>query len=147
METKLIRERYKIVRLLYAEEEYALAEAVDIQDRETPVYLANLYAGSLLHRYGRIYAGLRPEQCPAFHRIFLEENTLVVLFEDSRGYPIDQQFFQGDHWNWQERLDYTEYFLHEALQLEGLPPEIGCAALHSENVLILPPEKKARLPR
>ncbi len=145
METKLVRERYKIVRVLYAEEEYALVEAVDIQDRETPVYLLNLYGGTLLHRYGRIYANLHPEQCPAFQRIFLEEETLVTVFTDRQGYPIDQLFYQRDSWNWQERLAYTEYFLHEALQLESLPPEVGCAALQSENVLIVPLEKKVRL--
>ena len=131
----MIRERYKIVRILYQREEYMLAEAVDIQDRETPVCLINLYTGSLLHRYGRIYADLRPEQCAAFHRVFLEGKTLAAVFSDCGGIPIDRMFFKGDKWRWPERLEYTELLLHAALLLEELPPEIGCAVLRSENVL------------
>ena len=135
METILIRERYKIVRILYQKQDYMLAEAVDIQDRETPVCLINLYAGSLLHRYGRIYAGLQNGQCAAFQRVFLESDTLAAVFSDARGIPIDQMFFKGDRWRWPERLEYAELLLHAALLLEELPPEIGCAALCSENVL------------
>ena len=135
METILIRERYKIVRILYQAEEYMLAEAVDIQDRETPVCLINLYGGSQLHRYGRIYAGLQSGQCAAFQRVFLESETLAAVFSDSKGIPIDQMFFKGDGWRWPERLEYAELFLNAALRLEELPPEIGCAVLQSENVL------------
>ena len=135
METILIRERYKIVRILYQKQDYMLAEAVDIQDRETPVCLINLYAGALLHRYGRIYAGLQDGQCAAFQRVFLERDTLAAVFSDARGIPIDQMFFKGDGWRWPERLEYAELLLHAALLLEELPPEIGCAALWSENVL------------
>ena len=135
METILIRERYKIVRILYQTEDYMLAEAVDIQDRETPVCLINLYGGSLLHRYGRIYADLQNGQCAAFQRVFLESETLAAVFSDSRGIPIDQMFFKGDGWRWPERLEYAELLLNAALRLEAFPPEIGCSALLAENVL------------
>lgn len=141
METILIRERYKIVRILYMTEDYILAEAVDIQDRETPLCLVNLYGGELLHRYGKIYADLRPERCPDFQRVFLEKETLVAVFADHGGFPIDRVFFRGDKWHWSMRLEYVESLLHAALLLEDLPPEIGCAALRSENVLF-PPNKK-----
>lgn len=142
METILIRERYKIVRVLYRVEDYILAEAVDIQDRETPVCLINLYGGKLLHRYGRIYADLEAGRCAAFQRMFLENNTLVAIFSDSKGIPIDRVFYKGDKWNWPERLEYAELLLHAALLLEELSPEIGCAALRSENVLF-PAYRKA----
>ncbi len=132
----MIRERYKIVRILSMSEDYILAEAVDIQDRETPDCLINLYGGELLHRYGRIYADLRPEQCTSFQRAFLEDITLAAVFSNCReGMTIDQMFFKGDKWNWPERLEYAELLLHAALLLEEAPPEIGCAALRSDNIL------------
>ena len=145
METILIRERYKVVRILYAAEDYMLAEAVDIQDRDTPVCLVNLYGGELLHRYGKIYVDLHPERCPAFQRVFLEKKTLVSVFSDAGGEPIDRLFFRGDRWNWRERLDCAEQLLYAALLLEDLPSEIGCAALRSENVLISDRGKSVRL--
>ena len=138
METILIRERYKVVRILYTEKDYALAEAVDIQDRDTPLCLINLYEGELLHRYGRIYADLRPERCSAFQRVFLEKKTLAAVFSDQKGIPIDRLFYQRDRWNWRERLEYAEQMLHAALLLEDIPPEVGCAALRSENILFSP---------
>ena len=143
METILIRERYKIVRILYTTEDYVLAEAVDIQERETPLCLVNLYAGELLHRYGRIYADLRAERCAAFQRVFLEKDTLAAVFSNQKGIPIDRAFYRKDRWPWQDRLELAERLLHEALLLEDLPPEIGCAALQSFNVLFLPYEEKA----
>ena len=145
METILIRERYKVVRILYTAEDYVLAEAVDIQDRDTPLCLINLYGGALLHRYGRIYADLRPERCPDFQRVFLEKETLTAVFSDQRGTPIDRLFYQGDRWSWAERIEYTEQFLHAALLLEDIPPEIGCAVLRSENVLVSTTGKTVRL--
>lgn len=145
METILIRERYKIVRILYTAEDYILAEAVDIQDRETPLCLLNLYSGALLHRYGRLYADLRTEQCASFQWVFLEKDTLAAVFSDCKGIPIDRVFYRKDKWHWTDRLDYTEKLLHEALMLEDLPPEIGCAALRSENVRILPTRRAVAL--
>lgn len=135
METILIRERYKIVQILYMAKDYMLAEAVDIQDRETPGCLINLYGGELLHRYGRIYAEVDAGRCPAFRRVFLENNTLAAVFADSRGIPVDRMFYRKDGWDWVARMEYAEAFLHAALLLEDLPPEVGCAALRAENVL------------
>ncbi len=145
MESILIRERYKIVQVLYSSDEYLLAEAVDIQDRERPLCLMNLYGGRLFHRYGRLFADLRREQCPDFQRAFLEKDTLAAVFSDQRGTPIDEVFFRGDRRQWQERLEWAELLLHAALLLEALPPEIGCAALRSENVLFSLQGKKVRL--
>ena len=145
METILIRERYKVVRILYTAEDYVLAEAVDIQDRETPVCLVNLYGGALLHRYGRIFADLRAERCAPFRRVLLEKDTLAAVFDHCPGVPIDRLFYRKDKWHWLDRIDYAEQLLHEALLLEDLPPEIGCAALRSDNVQIFPRDKKLAL--
>ena len=135
MGSLLIRERYKVVRVIAAQPGYALLEAVDISDRETPSCLLNLYEGKLLHRYARICAGIRKEECPAFRGMFLENGTLAVAFDHSAGEPIDSLFYRGDKWSWQERMEYTELLLHRALSLANLPPEVACAALLSDNLL------------
>lgn len=135
MESMLIRERYKVSRVLWARRDYALVEAADIQERETPIRLLNLYEGEFLHRYGRICSAIRAEDCPAFHGMFLEKDTLAVVFDDCKGVSIDGAFFRGDSWKWRERLDYAELVLHHALSLSALPPEVACAALLSENLL------------
>ena len=136
MESLLIRERYKVVRVIAVQPDYALLEAVDISDRETPSCLLNLYEGELLHRYARICAGIKKEDCPAFRGMFLEKGTLVAAFDRAGGEPIDRLFYRGDAWSWEERLAYAELVLHRALTFANLPPEVGCAALLSENFLI-----------
>ena len=136
METLLIRERFKVVRVITVQPNYALLEAVDISERETPSCLLNLFEGELLHRYARICAGIQKEECPAFRGMFLERGTLVAAFDRCGGEPIDRLFYRGDSWSWQERLSYTELVLHRTLTFANLPPEVGCAALLSDNLLI-----------
>lgn len=145
MDTVLIRERYKVVQVLWSEPDYALVEAVDIQERETPSRLINLYEGRLLHRYGRICADIRPEECPAFRGMFLCGDTLAVVFDSCGGAEIDQVFYKGDQWCWQDRLDYAELVLHQALQLANLPMEVACAAMLSENVRIDTTQRQVQL--
>ena len=145
METLLIRERYKVVRVIARQSDYALLEAVDISDRETPSCLLNLYEGKLLHKYARICSAIRKEECPAFRGMFLERGTLVAVFDLSRGEPIDTLFRRGDSWSIEDRLMYTEKLLHCALSLANLPPEMGCAALLSENVRIEPKEHRVNI--
>ncbi len=136
MEALLIRERYKVVRVMCIRPGYALLEAVDIAERETPSRLLNLYEGELLHRYARICAGIKKEDCPAFREMFLESGTLVVVFDNCAGVDIDRHFYRGDDWKWKERLFFAELVLHQALSLANLPPEISCAAMLSENIMI-----------
>ncbi len=145
MGTFLIRERYKVIRTLWKEEGFAAVEAVDIQDREMPTRLLDLYEGPLLHRFGRAFSQVRPENCPAFHGVFLERQTLVAVFDTCPGTPIDQLFYVGDRWSWQDRLYHAGALLHQALLLTDLPTEIACAALRSENVRIDPVSRSLRL--
>ena len=145
METMLIRERYKVVRVIARQSDYALLEAVDISDRETPSCLLNLYEGKLLRRYARICSGIRKEECPAFRGMFLERGTLVTVFDLSKGEPIDTLFRRGDSWSIEDRLLYTEKLLHRALSLANLPPEMSCAALMSDNVLVDPKEHSVNI--
>ena len=135
MASLLIRGRYKVVRVIAAQGSYALLEAVDITDRETPSCLLNLYEGELLHRYARLCASLRKEECASFRGMFLERGALVTVFDLNRGEEIDRVFYRGDGWSWRERLEFAQSLLHKALSLANLPPELSCAALLSENVL------------
>ena len=124
MGSLLIRERYKVVRVIALQPDYALLEAVDISDRETPSCLLNLYEGQLLHRYARIMTGIKKEDCPGFRGMFLEKGALVAAFENAGGACIDDLFFL------------------RALSLANLPPEVSCAALLSENVLFDQPNQR-----
>ncbi len=135
MGSLLIRERYKVVAVAAMQPGYALLEAVDITDRETPSCLLNLYEGELMHRYGKICTGIRKEDCPALRGMFLEKGTLVAAFDCSGGESIDRLFYRGDSWSWQERLHYAGLVLHKALSMANLPPEAACAALLSDHLL------------
>ena len=145
MESMLIRDRYKVIQVVRVQDDYAAVRAVDIQDRERPGRLINLYEGRLLHQYGPVYMNLDQRECPLFREFFLEGSTLAAVFDNTGGQPIDQVFFDGDKWKWRTRLEAAEALLHEALTLSNLPPEISCAALLSENVRPDPAEKKVEL--
>jgi len=140
----LIRERYKVVQVLWIAEDYAAVEAVDIQERETPSLLINLYGGELFHRYGEIYSQIK--DCPAFCGMFLENGVLAAVFRPARpGVPIDELFYRGDGWSWEQRLNAASQVMHLALTLADLPPEVSCAALYSDNLLLSPDEGAANV--
>lgn len=145
MESILIRDRYKVIQVLRVQENYAAVRAVDIQDRERPGRLLNLYEGPLMHQYAPVYMNLKSRECPLFREFFLEGATLVAVFDNTKGQPINRVFFAGDKWDWRTRLEATGVLLHEAMMLTNLPPELSCAALLSENVRPDPVEKKAAL--
>ena len=134
METLLVRERYKVVRVLEVRENYACAEAVDILDREKRACLLNLYEGPLLRAYLDCFDRL--SACHGFQGMFLEGESLVSVFADCGGVPIDQVFYRGDRHDWNTRLEYAEKLLHLVLNMADLPPEVSCAALLSENVRV-----------
>ena len=105
MDAMLVRERYKVVRVADSREDYAFAEAVDILDREMGGCLLNLYEGPLLRRYLSCFDRL--EGCAAFQGMFLEGESLVAVFQDCGGVPIDQVFYKGDRHSWEDRLHYA----------------------------------------
>lgn len=143
MDTVMVRERYKIVRVLEAENDYAFAESVDITERETPVRLLNIYEGQWLPVYARIFSDL--QDCPAFCEAFLVEDSLVAAFLPCRGVEIDRVFYRGADWSWRDRLEFTEQLLHQALTLANLPPAVSCAAMLSDNVRVDVDEKRILL--
>ena len=134
MDAMLVRERYKVVRVADSREDYAFAEAVDILDREMGGCLLNLYEGPLLRRYLSCFDRL--EGCAAFQGMFLEGESLVAVFQDCGGIPIDQVFYKGDRHSWEDRLYYAGQFFQQVLNLADLPAEMACALLLSENVRV-----------
>lgn len=139
----LVRERYKVVRVLDAREDYVFAEAVDILDREQRTCLLNIYEGPWLRAYLPCFDRMR--SCSAFQGMFLENESMVTVFEDCRGRPIDQVFFRGAAMDWRLRLDYAGQLLHQALNMADLPAQVSCAAMLSENVLISENDSEVRL--
>lgn len=134
MGAMLVRERYKVIWVLDAREDYAFAEAVDILDREKNACLLNIYEGPLLRAYLPCFDQM--QNCPAFRGMFLDGESLVTVFDTCRGEPIDRVFYRGDRHDWKSRLDYAEQLLHQALSMADLPPAVSCAAMLSENVRI-----------
>ena len=130
----LVRERYKVVRVTDSQEDYAFAEAVDILDREMSGCLLNIYEGPLLRRYLPCFDRLG--SCPEFQGIFLDGESLVAVFRDCTGVPIDQIFYLGDSHSWRDRLHYAGQFFQEVLNLTDLPSEMACALLLSDNVRV-----------
>ena len=140
MESIIVRNKYKIIRVITAESDYAFAEAVDITEREAPLRWLNFYECPLLPVFTRYFSNMSP--CAAFCEMFLAGDCLVAAFRPYTGVPIDELFYQGAQWNWKDRITFTEQLLHETLLLADLPPAISCAALLSENVLVQEQDKK-----
>ncbi len=123
-----------MIRVREAGENYAFLEAVDIQDREKRTCFLNVYEGPLLPMYLNCFD--RMDGCEDFRGMFLQGDSLVVVFAFRSGMPIDQVFYRGAEHSWETRLTFAELVLHKALSLSLLPPEVSCAAMLSENLLI-----------
>ncbi len=138
MEGTLIRERYKVVRVLLSEPEYTAVQAVDIQERQRPDCLLNLYEGETLRQCGRFYADLRAEDCPGFRRVFMDgqNKKLAVVFESAQGEPFGTLLDRKKKLDREQRFAWIECLLHAALTLNNAPAEIAAAALRPENILV-----------
>lgn len=139
MKSLLIKERYKVICVLYAEESYAALQAVDIQSREKKLCLLNVYEGAYLKRYIRCFHDLH--NCDSYREMFVWEESLITVFDYRKGRCIDQVFFKGATVEWRFRLKTAQALFHQALSMAGFPPEISCAALLSDNVQVFPEEE------
>lgn len=135
MESMLIREQYKVVHVLAAQENYAAMEAVDIQNRENNTYLLNVYEGELLKPYLRTFHELRG--CSAFHEMFVWHGSLVAVFRCRQGTNIDQVFYKGTQVDWQTRLTVARALFHQALSAWEYPSRVSCATLLSVNLALV----------
>lgn len=134
MEAALVRERYKLVRVLRREDHYVCAEAVDILDREKRSCLLNLYDGPLLRTYLPCFDRL--ERFPACRGTLLDGERLVTVFDLPEGTPAEQAFRRRDRRSWRERLDYAALLMEQVLNLADVDPAVSCPALLPENVLV-----------
>lgn len=133
VEAALVRERYKLVRVLRREDHYVCAEAVDILDREKRSCLLNLYDGPLLRTYLPCFDRL--ERFPACRGTLLDGERLVTVFDLPVGTPVEQAFHRRDRRDWRERLDYAARLMEQVLNLADVDPAVSCPALLPENVL------------
>ncbi len=140
MEPYLIRGQYKVVQVLYAEPDYAALGAVDIQDREKPQVLLNVYEGSCLRRFIRAYDKIK--KCPALKRVFIEKESLVAVFPFEQGQDIDSVFQRGVKLDWKFRLSAAGDLMEQALRMADYPPEVVCPMLLSEQVRVFPQERR-----
>lgn len=143
METGLIRERYKVIRMLDSAPGYTFLAVVDILDREKKTCLLNVYEGDLRPLYMPYFDRLRG--CPDFLEMFMDGEKLVLAFADCEGQTIDRVFCRGISVPWQTRLTYADLLFREALALADLPPAISCAAMLSENVFVDTTTERVRL--
>ena len=139
MERILIRERYKVIQVLYAQENYAVLQAVDIRSREKSLCLLNVYEGAYLKPYLCCFHDLR--SCPSYREMFVWEGSLVAVFDCREGVSIDQIFYQGAKVDWGFRLEAAQALFHQALTMWDFPPRISCPALMSENVRFFQEER------
>lgn len=139
MKSLLIKERYKVLCVLYAQESYAALQAVDIQSREKKLCLLNVYEGAYLKRYIRCFHDLH--NCDGYLDMFIWEDSLITVFEYRKGRSIDQVFFKGATVEWRFRLKAAQALFHQALVMSCFPPEISCAAMLSDNIQVFPEEE------
>ena len=140
METRLIKERYKVIRVLYAEQDYAALQAVDIQSREKRSCLLNVYEGGYVKPYLNSFMALRG--CEAYQEMFLWEGSLVSVFRYREGRDIDHVFYRDVKIGWRERLSAGRALFQQALVMSTYPAQISCAAMLSENIQVVPEERE-----
>ncbi len=138
MDAILIRSRYKVTFVPYACEGYAAMQAVDVESRDKREYLLNVYEDQWVRPYVAAYASL--QHYSGFHGVFMDEGSLVAVFDAVGGTPIDQVFFRGAQLPWQTRLAFAQELFHLGLTLADQPPELACASLLSENLRLWPKE-------
>lgn len=143
MEATLIRSKYKMTRVLFAREQYAALQAVDIESREKREYLLNAYEGALSRQYAEIFEQLKG--CPEYVGLFIENGTFVSVFEHVEGQHIDSVFFKGAEVAWLSRMTYAQELFHLALRVCSYPAEVACAAFLSDNLKLKPTEERLKV--
>ena len=139
METFLIKEQYKIIRLIRLEEHFAAVHAVDVTSRSNEQYILNIYDGELVKKYVGQFNELH--NCPDYVGMFVRDESLVVVFKYSDGKPIDQCYYLGDNCNTGECVFYADRLFKETLAVSDFPPMISCAMLMSEQVRLRKTER------
>ncbi len=136
----LIKSRYKVTHIQYAQEQYAALLAVDVESRDKEEYLLNVYEGDLVKLYVDRFDRLR--HCQEYQGMFMDQGALVAAFRACGGTPVDQVFYKGAEIDWETRVAFAQELFHLGLCVSDYPPEIGCAIFLSENLRLWPKEKQ-----
>ena len=136
----LILGQYKVIRVLKLRENYAAVQAVDILDRQQSIRLLNIYEGAAARRFAQVYMSVR--HCPEFLGTRLDGESLIAVFLWRDAPLIDSVFFADSGQHWRERLAYAEHLFRLLLRVWDQPVELGCAALRSSNLCVLPLDQK-----
>ena len=139
MQPILIKQQYKVIQVLCAEEDFAAFLAVDIESREKKEYLLNVYEDARIKQYISAFSELK--HCPQFVEMFAGEGMLAVVFTYRAGTCIDDVFYKGAEVDWRTRMHYAQLLFHLGLSVYNFPCEIGCAALLSCNLVLRMNEK------
>jgi hypothetical protein len=140
MEMSLIRSRYKVTSVIWAEENYAALRAVNIELGNAREYLLNVYEGKQARRYADCFEALR--DCPELCELFIADGALVSVFDYTDAPDIDSMFYKGAALPWRTRVDYAQLLFHLSLLVADYPSEVACAAFYSGNLIPLPKENR-----
>lgn len=136
----LIRGRFKVIQELRNERGFSAVLAVDILEREQPLRLLNVYNGMAVRQVVPAFQSLK--NCPEYVTYMLDGDSLITVFRYVEGEPIDRLFHEKANIDWSIRLLYADQLFHLGLTVSDYPPEIGCGAFYSENLLVRPADEK-----
>ena len=140
MESLLIKEQYKVVRVLRLGEHYAALQAVDITSRSNDRYILNVYEAELLKPYIVYFHDLK--NCPDFVEMFVRNDSLVVVFSFTDGVPIDKIFYRGNKIPCGDCIDYADDLFKRALAISDQAPALSCPRLMSGQLEFNQKEKR-----
>ena len=139
MDTILLKEQYKIVRVLELQEHFAAVHAVDITSRSNDQCIINIYDGELLKPYIGYYSGL--VNFAGYKGMFVRDESLAAVFSFRDGEEIDRVFFRGNKVKSSECIDYADQLFKLTLSVSDQPPEIICPLLLSRQLRFVKAEK------
>lgn len=131
METVLIKEQYKVIRVLYTAEHFAAVLATDITSSLNEQCVLNIYDGNLLKPYLTYFSDLK--HCPEFVELFVRDESVVAVFRYARGKNIDSIFYRGNKRTNSENIEAADLLIEKAISVADYPPNVGCPLLLSEN--------------
>lgn len=139
----IIKERYKVIRVLKLEEHYAALHAVDITARSNEQYIVNVYDGDLVKPYVGYFS--TAQRCPGFVEMFVRDGSLAAVFRYSDGQDMDLFFRRGNSLSGRECIEYADRLFDEALAVSDLSPYISCPLMLSSQLRPDPEDKKIRM--
>lgn len=129
----IVKSKYRVVRVLTAQRDYAALEAVNIEERNNTEVLLNVYEGESKKRYIRLFSAFTG--CRDFVECFISDESFVAAFKLTEGDEIDEVFNLDSKFSPEDRIYYADRLLGELLRISDLPYDISCSVMLSENIL------------